>query len=53
MMFDGSYGDFDIVERKNFAQIIPITKDNKIIIVKEEQPRIGEFYGLIGGTQEE
>lgn len=46
--FDGTYALFQTVQRKEFAQILPITQDNKIIIVHEEQPRIGEFYGLIG-----
>lgn len=47
-LFDGSYWLFQTVERKEFAQILPVTQDNKLIIVHEEQPRIGEFYGLIG-----
>ncbi len=47
-LFDGTSALFQTVQRKEFAQILPITPNNKIIIVHEEQPRIGEFYGLIG-----
>jgi len=46
--FDGTFSSFQTVERKEFSQILPVTQDNKLIIVHEEQPRIGEFYGLIG-----
>jgi len=51
-LFDWSYAPFQTIQRKEFAQILPVTQDNKLIIVHEEQPRIGEFYGLIGWSIE-
>lgn len=45
--FDGSFATFETIQRRSFSQILPITQENKIIIVHEEQPRIGEFYWLI------
>jgi 8-oxo-dGTP pyrophosphatase MutT (NUDIX family) len=51
-LFDWSFATFEAIQRSEFSQIIPITQDKRIIIVEEEQPRVGIFYGLIGGTIE-
>ncbi|MBI4141522.1 NUDIX hydrolase [Candidatus Woesearchaeota archaeon] len=50
-MFDGTDETFEKIKRPNSVQIIA-TKNNKILISKEEQPFKGVFYGLFGGRQE-
>jgi len=35
-MFDGSYEIFEKLKRKDTAMVIPIKKDGKIIITKQE-----------------
>jgi ADP-ribose pyrophosphatase YjhB (NUDIX family) len=51
-MFDGSYETFEAIVRDPTVQIIPITKDKKIIVLEEEQPHIGKFFSLVGGHVE-
>lgn len=50
-MFDGSYETFERIKRPDSVQIIA-TKDNQILISKEEQPSRGMFYSLLGGRME-
>ena len=53
-MFDGSTKTFEALRRKPSVQIIPITTDNKIVILKEKQPTDTEFgYSLVGGGCDE
>ena len=47
-MFDGSYEIFEKLKRKDTAMVIPIKKDGKIIITKQEQPSKKPFLGLVG-----
>ncbi len=52
-MFDGSIQIFEAIKRNPTVQIIPITENNKIIVLEEEQPHIGKFIGLVGGHVED
>jgi len=52
-MFDGSYKTFEAIVRNPTVQIIPITKNNKIVVLEEEQPYVGKFIGLVGGHVED
>ena len=47
--FDGSFKTFEIVKRAPSVQIIAITKEREIILLKEEQPYVGDFISLPGG----
>lgn len=50
-MFDGSTETFEMLKRPGSVQILPII-DDKILIIKEEQPNDGgERFGLIGGQE--
>jgi ADP-ribose pyrophosphatase YjhB (NUDIX family) len=49
--FDGTTRTFEAVKRKESVQIIA-TKNNKIILLEEEQPLIGKFLSLPGGICE-
>ncbi len=51
-MFDGSYETFEAIKRAYTVQIIPVV-DDKVVIVHEEQPGIGSWYGMVGGRIDE
>jgi ADP-ribose pyrophosphatase len=51
-MFDGSTGTFEMLERKPTVDIIA-TKDDKVIILMQEQPTKPLFSSLVGGAIEE
>lgn len=51
-MFDGSYRTFEAIKRIDTVQIIAITTNKKIIMLKEEQPFVGEFISVPGGQIE-
>ncbi len=51
-MFDGSYQIFEKIVRMPSSQLIVITKEEKLILLNEEQPSIGKFTGLVGGHVE-
>lgn len=51
-MFDGSYGTFEKLKRKDTALVVPITEEGRIIIASEEQPGKEPFLGLAGGQIE-
>lgn len=52
-MFDGSLRTFEMLKRKHSIQVLVVTKDKKIIVLKEQHPHIKKpFYGIIGGGQE-
>ncbi|MCA9497441.1 MAG: NUDIX domain-containing protein [Nanoarchaeota archaeon] len=51
-LFDGSYQTFETVKRIPSVQIIATTKENKVIILKEEQPHVGSFISVPGGRVE-
>ena len=51
-MFDGSTETFERLKRPDSVQIIAI-KDEKIIVLEQEQPDIGFFYSFPGGRHDE
>ncbi|MDD9952712.1 MAG: NUDIX hydrolase [Candidatus Woesearchaeota archaeon] len=51
-LFDDSTTTFEACKRPDTVQVIPI-HDGKPVLLKEEQPHIGEFYGLVGGRIDE
>jgi len=53
MVFDGSHAVYEWLQRSDFSQVIPVTDDGKIIVLQEEQPWIGEFYGLVWWSVED
>ena len=52
VMFDWKKKIFEKLKRTDTVDIVAITKDNKIIIVKEEQPWREPFYWLVWWTCE-
>lgn len=52
MMFDGSTVTFEQLQRPDTVNIIPVTKDHKILIGEQEQPGMAPFLGLFGGRVE-
>ena len=52
-LFDGSHVIFEKIKRIPTVQLIALTPEKKIILLKEEQPNInGEFIALPGGQIE-
>jgi ADP-ribose pyrophosphatase len=51
-MFDGSFETFEAVKRKPSVQIIAITPEKKVILLREEQPHSGSFITVPGGQVE-
>jgi len=51
-MFDGTKRTFEAVKRIPTTQIIATTKEKKIIMLKEQQPHIGNFTSVPGGQVE-
>jgi len=52
-LFDGRTATFEMLKRKHSIQALAVTKDKKIIVLKEQHPHIKKpFYGVIGGGQE-
>lgn len=49
LQFDGTTEVFEKLIRQDTVSIIPITKDGKIILTKQEQPGSKPFFGLVGG----
>lgn len=50
-MFDGSTATFETIKRPYTAQVIA-TRNNKVLLVEEEQPNYGTFAGIFGGRHE-
>lgn len=51
-LFDGKIKTFEAIRRRPSCQILT-TKENKIVLVKEEQPLYGKFVTVPGGVVEE
>jgi hypothetical protein len=51
-MFDGSVETYEKLKRNGTVEIIAVTKDKKIIVLKESQPARSEFTNLISGRIE-
>lgn len=51
-MFDGTNATFEMLKRPDTVKVIAV-KDNKIVIIDQEQPDYGPFYDLPGGRHDE
>lgn len=50
-LFDGSHATFEMLKRPDTVNVIAI-KDGKIVILEQEQPRLGVFYSVPGGRHD-
>lgn len=50
--YDGTKASFEKIRRPDTAYILPATSDGKVLIVRQEQPGMEPYYGLIGGRVE-
>ena len=50
-MFDGSFETFEMLKRPDTIKVIAV-KDDKIVILQEEQPAYGSFCGVPGGRHD-
>lgn len=50
-MYDGTFETFEMLDRTNTIQVIPVM-DDKIILIDEEQPTIKRGLAVIGGRQD-
>jgi ADP-ribose pyrophosphatase len=51
--FDGTTRKFEKAKRKvDSINVIPITKEGKVILTKQSQPGLKEFIGCLGGRAE-
>ncbi|MCE9517386.1 NUDIX hydrolase [Candidatus Nomurabacteria bacterium] len=50
-VFDGSKKTFEMLKRADTIRVIAI-KDDKIVIVKQEQPHVGSFIDIPGGMHD-
>lgn len=48
-LFDGSFTTFEKLKRPDTVNVIPITRNKKIILCKQTQPNRKPFYGFFGG----
>jgi hypothetical protein len=48
-MFDGSTQIFEKLKRNHSVDIIAVTKENKILVIHEEQPGRKPFVSLVSG----
>lgn len=48
-MFDGTKSTFEKIKRVDTVNVLPITKDRKIVITRQKQPGMKPFIGSIGG----
>jgi len=48
-MFDGSFETFEMLKRPDTVDIVPVTKDKKIIVLEQEQPGREKFIGIPAG----
>jgi 8-oxo-dGTP pyrophosphatase MutT (NUDIX family) len=49
-LFNGKKAIFEKIERSDTVNVIPVTKDGKILLIKQEQPGIVKpFWGTPGG----
>ena len=51
-MFDGSAAIFEKIRRPDTALIIPVTQDQKFVLIRQDQPDEKNFVGLPGGRVE-
>jgi len=48
-MFDGSYKTFEMIDRPDTVEVIPVDENGNLIISREQQPGGEAKVGLIGG----
>lgn len=48
-LFDGSLATFEKIKRSDTVNVIPVTKEKKIILAEQEQPGEEPFIGTLGG----
>lgn len=53
VMFDGSRQLFEAVKRADYAEVIPILENGKIVVLEQQQPGTGIFYSFVGGRVDE
>ncbi len=51
-LFDGSTATFEAIERLPSVQIIATTDDDRIVLLREQQPYVGSFVSVPGGQVE-
>ena len=51
--FDGTKSTFETLKRPDSVDVIPITKEGKFVLTKQEQPAAKPFIGAIGGRVDE
>jgi len=51
-MFDGSKQTFEKVTKADTVNVIPITEDGKVILLKQQQPGMNKFLSVAGGRIE-
>jgi 8-oxo-dGTP pyrophosphatase MutT (NUDIX family) len=52
-MFDGTYETFEKIKRVDTVIVLPVTKEGKIILTKQQQPNGKLFTGVAGGRVDE
>lgn len=50
-VFDGTTKTFEMLKRPDTIRVIAI-KDNKMVVVKQEQPHVGSFIDIPGGMND-
>jgi ADP-ribose pyrophosphatase len=51
-LFDGSTATFEAVRRLPSIQVLAVTPDDRIVLLREEQPYVGRFVAVPGGRVE-
>ena len=49
-LYDGRQAVYEMIERTDTVTTLAITKEQKVIVTKQEQPCTNEFFGLPGGV---
>src|SRR3989344_5268859 len=52
-MFDGTYETFEKIKRVDTVIVLPVTKEGKIILTKQQQPNGKPFTRVAGGRVDE
>ena len=50
-LFDGSHATFEMLKRPDTVNVFAI-KDGKLVVLEQEQPRLGVFYSVAGGRHD-
>ena len=51
-LFDGSTTTFEAIKRLPSVQLLATTSDDRLVLLREEQPYVGSFISLPGGQVE-